>query len=66
MYFLFATVRNGTANCNSVNMSCKGYAWLGCLPSKACIPSYHLMMSYIKDTARVVNHVPTLWLGQVR
>ena len=30
------------------------------------IATYHLMTSYIKDTAWVVNHVPALWLGQVR
>ena len=28
--------------------------------------SYRMMTSYIKGTARVVNRVPTLQLGQVR
>ena len=30
------------------------------------ITAYRMMTSYIKGTARVVNRVPTLRLGQVR
>ena len=31
-----------------------------------CNCAYRMMTSNIKGTARVVNRVPTLWLGQAR
>ena len=37
-----------------------------CGIAQKCNVTYRMMTSYIKGTARVVNRVPTLRLGQVR